>query len=556
MTRASRLGRKFLHSNLVILFLIASLLLPKETYADDVSSSGAEPLTPTTLDESPLFGVQTYGNIDKTANYLPLLTKSNGSGPETPDGLGSAPLFGVQMYGNTGKTVKYFPFLTESKASWLRVQIHWRSVEPLNTTPNLYNWASVDGSVAAALDTQINLILTIESAPGWAATHKNGPIDKVDISEFTEFMQALVERYDGDGIDDAPGSPVVNYFELYNEPDANCYGVFRWGAAGDKYAAMLKAIAPAIKQANPNAKTVFGGIAFDWFNSKSCDSNALSDNWPIKGGPFVFEFLDDVLKAGGGQYFDVMNFHFYSDFAPNWNRFPGSNGLSIGLLEKTSYVRKKLQDYGVGDKPMIITEAGKHSNGAPDDKSATPTMQARHVVVIFVQAMAAKVDALTWWLLYDLALSDYPLETGLVTRGDPVPVKKLAFDAYTSIVAELSTAQFIRQFSPAETGLSFDGFPTMEVYKFHDLTSNQTVKRIIYVAWLNPMWEEVAATLELPAKQVTIRDIFGAVKSTVKDADDGKMDNRTTVGVTGEPVYIEVEPADDINLLFLSRISR
>ncbi|HRJ40365.1 MAG: cellulase family glycosylhydrolase [Caldilineaceae bacterium] len=520
MSQARRTGRKLLCSTLAILLLAASLLLPREAYADEVPTSGAE--------------------------------------PAAPGALGTAPLFGVQMYGNTGKTVKYFPFLTESKASWLRVQIHWRSVEPLNTTPNLYNWASVDGSVAAALDTQINLILTIESAPGWAATHKNGPIDKVDISEFTEFMQALVERYDGDGIDDAPGSPVVNYFELYNEPDGHCSGVFRWGAAGDKYAAMLKAIAPAIKQANPNAKTVFGGIAFDWFNSKSCDPNALTDNWPVKGGPFVFEFLDDVLKAGGGQYFDVMNFHFYSAFAPNWTRFPGSNGLSVGLLEKTNYVRQKLQDYGVGDKPIIITEAGHNSNPTPGNDTSQQ-MQAQFVPVLFSQGMAGRLQILIWWLLYDLTLDDYPFQNGLVTRGDPIPEKKLAFDAYKTAVTQLGSASFVRTLSAAETGLPLNGFPTMEAYKFHELTSNNTLKRIIYTAWLDPMWEEANKTpkpLKLPAKQVTIRDIYGTVKATIQDADDGKMDNRTTVGITGEPVYIEVDPADNINLLFLSRISR
>ena len=36
-----------------------------------------------------------------------------------------------------------------------------------------------------------------------------------------------------------------------------------WGNDGDKYAAMLKAVYPAIKAANPNAKVVLGGIAYE-----------------------------------------------------------------------------------------------------------------------------------------------------------------------------------------------------------------------------------------------------------------------------------------------------
>jgi len=520
MIQAFRTCRRFLLSSLSIVFLLAGLLLPKAIHAREI---------PEDVDE-----------------------------PSSPGVLGEVPLFGVQMYWNTGNTVKYFPFLTESNASWLRVPILWVSIEPTNTTPALYNWASVDRAAAAALDTQINVILTIERAPGWAATYPDGPIDKVDISEFTEFMQALVERYDGDGVDDASGSPVVNYFELYNEPDRYCSGGFSWGASGDKYAAMLKAVYPVVKAANANAKVVFGGIAYDNFNAKSCNPNDLADNWPIKGSGFVYEFLDDVLNAGGGSYFDVMNFHFYSAFSPNWIRFPGSNSLSVGLLEKTNYVRQKLQDYGVGDKPIIITEAGHNSNPTPGNNTSQQ-MQAQFVPVLFSQGMAGKLQILIWWLLYDLTLNDYPFQNGLITIGDPIPEKKLAFDAYKIAVAQLGSARFERTLSPAETGLPLNGFPTMEAYKFRRSTNDRTKEQSLYVAWLNPMWEEANKTpkpLKLPAKRVTIRDIFGTVKSTVLDADDGKTDNMTTVGVTGEPVYIEVAPEDDINFLFLSLVFR
>ena len=52
--------------------------------------------------------------------------------------------------------------------------------------------------------------------PAWAATSPSGPVDKAPLSELAEYLAAAVERYDGDGFQDAPGAPEVHYFELYN----------------------------------------------------------------------------------------------------------------------------------------------------------------------------------------------------------------------------------------------------------------------------------------------------------------------------------------------------
>ena len=67
------------------------------------------------------------------------------------------------------------------------------------------------------------------------------------------------------------------------------------GKSGAKYAEMLQAIYPAVKAANPNAQVLMGGIAFDYFEDQ--------------GGTFVRSFINEVLQAGGGDYFDIMNFH-------------------------------------------------------------------------------------------------------------------------------------------------------------------------------------------------------------------------------------------------------
>jgi streptogramin lyase len=260
---------------------------------------------------------------------LPLIVRDRCSRAKPPT------LFGVQMYGPTGATSPHHTFLTESGAHWVRNELSWSDVEPVNSEPDQFDWRHADAVAGAAREGCFNMILTILNNPTWAAAFPAGPINRVGLDEFVEFVIALIERYDGDGQADAPGAPVVNYFEFYNEPDAS---PFSWGNEGDAYAAMLAAVYPAVKEANPQAQVVFGGIAHDGFVEH--------------GGSFIRAFLGEVLAAGGGAHFDYMNFHYYPAFAGNWTQ-----GNGPGLLEKVAAVRQQLNVYGI-DKPILITETG------------------------------------------------------------------------------------------------------------------------------------------------------------------------------------------------------
>ncbi|MFH1000910.1 MAG: hypothetical protein V1783_08720, partial [Bacteroidota bacterium] len=85
------------------------------------------------------------------------------------------------------------------------------------------------------------------------------------LKQYSDFVKYAVERYDGDGIDDASGSPVVTYWEIDNEPDiiSEYEPYFLW--KGDlsltpDYARVVKAAYKAIKSANPNAKVTLGSM--------------------------------------------------------------------------------------------------------------------------------------------------------------------------------------------------------------------------------------------------------------------------------------------------------
>lgn len=418
----------------------------------------------------------------------------------------SPPIFGVQMYGVTTETSGYIEPMADSNATWLRIPICWECTERSNMPPVYYDWHSVDAALAAAAFSNVKIIATITTSPAWAAPYPDGPLYPEDREELAEFIHALVERYDGDGLYDAPGSPVVRYWEFYNEPDAALDAwTHGWGDNGAEYAAMLEAVYPSVKSASRDAQVVFGGISHDWFEED--------------GGKFVYSFLDDVLQAGGGAYFDVMNFHYYPIFSHVW-----AVGDGLGLLEKTEFIRQRLSDYGL-EKPFVITEAGWHSNSSGTHAS-TPEIQARYVVGLFVQSMAADVDAMIWWMLYDPGGA---LDNGLVTAIPNVEIKP-SFTAFRTIVDELGNTQYQRPLTDEETGN-----PEIEAHQFSD----RPLRRTVYVAWHNPLETEEMETFHLPARNATVRDIYGNTH-LVSDSDDGQADGQLTLRANGRPLYVEV----------------
>jgi hypothetical protein len=420
--------------------------------------------------------------------------------------------FGVQAYGYLGATSPFYCELVDSGATWVRNEIAWESVEPQDLSPAVYNWTTTDQAMETARRGGFNLIVTINRNPVWAATYLQGPIDKVPLTRFSSFVGALVERYDGDGIDDAPGSPKVEHWEFYNEPDAGSLrNDNRWGDFGKEYAQMLAAVYPVVKAANPDAKVLLGGIAYDWFEEQD--------------GPFVREFLDDVLKNGGGQYIDIMNFHQYPPFAANWG---APNGP--GLVEKADAIRAKLAEYGL-EKPLVVSESGMHSNNA-STSPMTPEFQARYVTMLFSQVLAADVDTLVWFMLYDPG-ETYPFRNGLVTYGTASgqrPERKPAFVAYQTAVTLLAGATFERALTAAETG-------SADLIAYKNVDQNG---QVLYVVWLGPITRTDTAPLSVPGSLATVLDIYGAAR-TVADADDGQVDGKIALAIGAQPVYVRIQ---------------
>jgi hypothetical protein len=436
--------------------------------------------------------------------HLPLLNNRACSGLRSPT------VFGVQTYSASGNTSRFFPLLRDSGTTWVREAVDWYLIEPENVAPSEYDWTQTDIALRGARDACFNMIATIDSAPAWAAPRPRSPIYGSQMPEFQQFVGALVERYDGDGIADAPSGLVVNYWEFYNEPDHAAQPGGGWGEHGNEYAAMLSEVYPVVKAANPHAQVVFGGIAYDAFTEH--------------GGPYVRRFLEDVLATEiddrpVGDFFDIMNFHYYPAFRGSWT--PGND---TGLPGKVSAIRDILDKHDL-EKPLMITESGWHSGGN-DQYPSSDEIQSQYVLQLFTQAKALGVDAFIWWLFYDLS-NNYFARYGLVTDSE-TPVPKPSYAVFRTAATRLGAAAFDDE---VETD-----HPDLEAYRFVD-PGGQT----FLVAWVNPINAAQTVPLQLEGEAATQYSIDNRLVSIIQDTDDGADDNGLTVQVGGSPVYIVID---------------
>ncbi len=332
------------------------------------------------------------------------------------------------MYGSVDEASGLTAMQTAG-ARWVTTILHWSTVEPDPPLEGVhsYDWTAFDDKVSNAQATGLKVFVLIAGNPAWAAACPGGALYEERVPDMTAFVTALAERYDGDRLADAPGNPVVNDWSFYSEPDNGeewrCYEQGRgyWGYNGAGYAELLFQISPALHSANPNARLMIGGIAYDWF----------TDDTPTPG-PFVRSFLGDTLQAlndtygGAGNFIDAVAFHFYPISTWRWPT----------IREKTSEIQGILEQHGVGELPLLVPEMGYWS---AEEAGSSETRQAQYLAQTYVRGLSAGIEHLSWLGVFDDG--EGTEEHGLFWGRD-LDNPKMAYDAYATLASELASARY------------------------------------------------------------------------------------------------------------------
>jgi hypothetical protein len=405
---------------------------------------------------------------------------------------------------------------------WTRVNVYWDKIEPVKTTPRTYDWQVTDSRILGVTLAGIKPIVLLGANPSWAATHYGGPV--TDTQDILDFLAAAAERYDGDGFLDAPGSPVVQVWEFYNEPDnqdpnsMKYRGYGAWGGRGEEYAQFLAQARAALRSTNPTAQVALGGLAHEDVGQDAFDMAFPGD---------IFGYIRDHP----GDYFDFFNFHFFPWFGKNYSDW------GPDIIGKTAYFRAWMDQYGVA-WPIIVTEAAHCSESVLGPPwTGNYEDHARYVPQLYSRSAAADIKVTVWLLLFDLSIPNN-CRYGL-NESDGVP--KPAYNAYRTMVDAIGDLHFERTLSSAELGT-----PNAEGYAFTDLDGS----RRVHVIWTTDSQD--TGTLRVAAPSVVVSDKVSSQLPmsptlpyfepyTVLDGDDGVQDGYAEVNFGDSPIYVETD---------------
>jgi hypothetical protein len=109
--------------------------------------------------------------------------------------------------------------ITDLKTTWHRVHAKWGFLEP---TQGNYNFSSFDQEVVPASRRGLKVIIAVHANSAWGSVCESVGVFSAPkqgkVAAFKAFVRALAERYDGDGVDDAPGlGTPVRHFQVENQ---------------------------------------------------------------------------------------------------------------------------------------------------------------------------------------------------------------------------------------------------------------------------------------------------------------------------------------------------
>ena len=407
--------------------------------------------------------------------------------------------------------------VADAGTDWIRRNaLFWSDVEPQKGARNWDAIKDLEQEMINASAQGLELILVVRRTPSWAQEIPGkycGPIKPDEIGAFADFMGDVVARYSIPPYN-------VKYWELGNEPDVdpslvgddNIFGC--WGYMSDPfygggdYASVLEQVYPAVKAANPAAQLLIGGLLMD------CDPNNPPEI-PAGSGEYKdctpSRYLEGILSAGGGNYFDGVSFHAYDLYFgelgeygnPNWNSSWDSSGPALSA--KSLYIHYLLSKYGYQDKYLINSEVALICGSTGQEPVCLTEefelTKAYYAAQIYPTAIAEGLRANIWYSIKGWRSS------GLVTSEMyTLPV----YDAYMFSAEQLAGVQLVGS-------LDFDSMLTG--YEFRREGGR------VWIVWSRDKYQH---RLQLPSEPDAVYDVFGS-----------PLPVSIYVDVTLMPIYIE-----------------
>ncbi len=294
---------------------------------------------------------------------------------------------------------------------WVRQPVQWFALEP---TPGQYDFGSLDLLLNDLKVQGVNVLLTVSGSPRWATVvgDNGGPRDPAD---FARFMSALATKFAGR----------VGAYEIWNEPNL----ALEWGPRVDPnaYVEMLKAVAPAVRAADPHAIIVAAALGPTGYNDPKIgidDVRYLEQLEAYQNG--VYHYMADV--QGSHPY----GYRSAPDMLPpekaNTGEYTGHPSFYFRRIEQQ---RLAMIRAGDGGKAMWITEFGWGSGNFPEFSDVSGETRAQWISQAVQQTRARYpwVGAMFVWNLNWSVFSPSDVSWGYFSLINPDYSPRPAYNA-------------------------------------------------------------------------------------------------------------------------------
>ncbi|MEI7772012.1 MAG: hypothetical protein WCI67_18610 [Chloroflexales bacterium] len=484
-------------------------------------------------------------------------------------------------------------------AVWAREELSWGNLE--RDGRGIWSWDQADTPIGAAAQSGYGIVGMLLTTPAWARVgdcaqrtlrYAYAGVRAADYwcppanpQDFANYVRAVVERYDGDGIDDAPGSPRVAVWQIWNEPNA----WETWPGSPAEFAAIWQAGYAAAKFADPTAIVASPGVYV--FDGQWQDGVGHSDG---------LRFLDEILAARPSIWasFDALAVHPYMpDVAPDQPGLYGAVSLWGRLSQAQAWLADNAMRYGGQLKPLWVSEvgwstctaaqascyvgasagvglarsapmpavflgptaAGVYTDTASPQSSAglaalvgkSEDQQASYLVRAYALAIASGVQHMSWFQLedkFDGSAGNFWQQAAIFGTAAEGYRPKPAAPAYATLVELLSGARFLG--FGALSSFAYDPNALSSEARFH-LRFVTADNRIVDLLWRNAGAETIDLPLE-PGRGAELRDrAGGAIPVAI-------VGGAVSLALSESPIYLtqSISPGLSITPNSLSLIMR
>jgi hypothetical protein len=246
------------------------------------------------------------------------------------------------------------PWPTVPIGGWRTAHVFWADIEP---QPNHWYFDLLDKYVSWSQAHQTPILMQLAYTPRWASSTPDAPTDVEatnppglsgaprNMQDWRTFVRTVATRYKGK----------INNWEIWNEPNRPQ----GWTGSVDTLVEMTREAYLILKEVDPTCTVI---------------SPAATETRGVA-------YLDAFLEKGGGQYVDVIGYHFYV-----------GREDPEAMVTLINAVKRVMAKHGIGSKPLWSTEAGWLGSDL-----LPPDTQAAFLARSYILGWAFGVSRLYWF---------------------------------------------------------------------------------------------------------------------------------------------------------------